>query len=59
MRRIDNMSKKHKLKDACFKCGTFDPKKTARYKCAVTGSCAGKDWSMSKKQHLIKEREEL
>ena len=46
---------KPKLKKACFKCGTFNPKMGAkRYKCAVPGRCPGRDWSKARKEQALR-----
>jgi hypothetical protein len=43
-----------KLKDECFECGVFDQTMPLRYICAVK-SCPGLNWSMNKKERIIKE----
>lgn len=50
------MSKPEKasgLKKECFECRTFDRKQRGGYKCAVPGSCPGRDWSSERKQQAI------
>jgi hypothetical protein len=50
------IKKNVKLKKECFKCKTFDKKQKGSYKCAVSWSCPGRNWSYKKKQRIIRER---
>ena len=47
--------KSSKLKEACWKCGSFNPKARGHYKCHVPGTCPGADWSNERKQRALKE----
>ena len=50
------MAKDVRLKDVCFQCRTFDSAQGKSYKCALAKSCPGLNWSMSKRQLLVKDR---
>ena len=45
-----------KLKEVCFKCHTFDKSlgKGRSYKCTLSYSCPGLNWSEEKKQRAIR-----
>lgn len=59
-KKIKIRKKEIKLHKECFKCGYFDPEmEPGRYKCAVSRSCPGINWSDKRKQRAIEEKKEL